>query len=123
MQIAPKNFYKKLLGLSGEARAEKFLKKKGYKIIEKNYSSKFAEVDLIALYGDFLVFIEVKTRSSDKYGMPREAVGKAKRQKYYAMAELYLQKHYEFCEKYVRFDVVEILADEINHIENAFDCD
>lgn len=64
MQNSPQDFYKKLLGLKGEVTATNYLISKGYKIIEKNYRTKFSEVDLIALYGDFLVFIEVKTRTS-----------------------------------------------------------
>ena len=120
MQDSPKNFYKKLLGLKGEVLARKFLKSKGYKIIEKNYRTKFSEVDLIALYGDLLVFIEVKTRTSKQFGMPREAVGYEKRRKYVLTAEYYLQTHPKYSDKNVRFDVIDILGDEITHIEHAF---
>ena len=120
MQDSPKNFHKKLLGLKGEVQASKFLKSKGYKIIEKNYRTKFSEVDLIALYGDLLVFIEVKTRTTKQFGMPREAVGYEKRRKYVLTAEYYLQTHAEHSNKNVRFDVIDILGDEITHIEHAF---
>ncbi len=120
MQTTPKNLHKKLLGLKGEVSACKFLTAKSYKIIEKNYRTKFSEVDLIALYGDFLVFIEVKTRTSKQFGMPREAVGYEKRKKYALTAEYYLQKHPKYSDKNVRFDVIDILGDEITHIENAF---
>lgn len=123
MQYSPKNLYKKLLGAKGERLAQKFLAKKGYKIIEKNYKNKFAEADLIALYGDFLVFIEVKTRTDTQYGNPREAVSKAKQDKYIALAEYYLLSHKEYRDKNVRFDVVEVLAGDVFHIESAFICE
>lgn len=120
MQNSPQDFYKKLLGLKGEVTATNYLISKGYKIIEKNYRTKFSEVDLIALYGDFLVFIEVKTRTSKQFGMPREAVGYEKQRKYVMTAEFYLQKHSEYDNKNVRFDVIDIIGDDITHIENAF---
>lgn len=119
MRITQTKFYKKLLGNLGERKACKFLKKKGYRVIQKNWVTKFGEVDLIALYKDLIVFIEVKTRSSITYGNPREAVDFYKQNKYIKMAEYYLLVN-NIKDKNVRFDVVEILNDEINHIENAF---
>ena len=58
------------LGLYGEKLATDFLKSKGYRVIATNYRYKHAEVDIIAIAEDLLVFIEVKTRSGDKYGEP-----------------------------------------------------
>ncbi|MBI2031107.1 MAG: YraN family protein [Candidatus Levybacteria bacterium] len=58
----------------GEEKACEFLKKNGYKIIERNFRKGYGEIDIIALDGDILVFIEVKTRSSDKFGEPLEAI-------------------------------------------------
>ena len=57
MRDTPSKFYKKLLGRLGELTTARFLKKKGYKIIDKNFTNKIGEVDLIALDGDLLVFI------------------------------------------------------------------
>ena len=82
MRITQTDFYKKLLGRIGEKKAEKFLRKKRYKIIEKNYKTKFAECDLLALYGTLLVVIEVKTRSSVAYGNPADAVDFNNQRKY-----------------------------------------
>jgi len=65
---------RKSLGNLGENLALKHLKNKGYRIIERNFRSKFGEIDIIALDGDFLVFIEVKTRWSEKFGLPEEAI-------------------------------------------------
>jgi len=77
------------------------------------------EVDIIASKDDAIVFVEVKTRNSSKYGRPCEAVNYTKQNKYRNMAGLYLQR--EGLENaFVRFDVIEILDGEINHIENAF---
>ena len=119
MQTAQKNFYKKLLGRRGEVTAKKYLEKSGYKILEKNFSTKFGEIDLIATKGETLVFIEVKTRSSVKFGYPAEAVDKKKREKYFIVANEYLQKN-KIVDKECRFDVIEVLSGEVNHIENAF---
>ena len=123
MRDTPSKFYKKLLGRLGELTTARFLKKKGYKIIDKNFTNKIGEVDLIALYGDLLVFIEVKTRSSTQYGNPSDAVDYNKQRKYVLLCESYLLLHKEYKNKCVRFDVVEVLNGEINHIENSFYAD
>lgn len=110
------NFIK---GRKNEAIAEKYLKKKGYKIIDRNYSNHIGEIDIIASSKDILVFVEVKFRQTDEFGLPREAVGIYKQNKIKKTATLYLQQNNLF-EKQIRFDVVDILGDEITHIENAF---
>lgn len=110
------NFIK---GKKEEAVAEYFLKKKGYKIVERNYSNHIGEIDLIATDRDILVFVEVKFRQTDKFGLPREAVGIYKQNQIKKAATLYLQQNNLF-EKEIRFDVVDILGDEITHLENAF---
>ena len=119
MQDTPKNFHKKLLGKVGEKGAEKHLKKLGYKILEKNFTTKIGEIDLIALDGETLVFIEVKTRSSENYGAPSQAVNKLKQEKYYLVATEYLKMKGLF-DKECRFDVVEVIFDQINVIKDAF---
>lgn len=111
------------MGRSGERRAEKFLKKKGFKIIEKNYRVSFGEADLIALYCDLLIFIEVKTRSDESFGTPAEAVGYKKQKTYEKLAAYFLKTHTEYENLAVRFDVIEVSGDEINHIEDAFICE
>ena len=69
---------RKDLGKKGEELAAEFLKDKGYEILTRNFRSKFGEIDIIAKKGDFLVFVEVKTRWSREYGTPEEAVTKSK---------------------------------------------
>jgi len=67
-------------GASGEKRATEFLKKQGYKILETNFRSAFGEIDIIAVDQDVVVYVEVKTRSSQQFGLPEEAVGYRKLQ-------------------------------------------
>lgn len=111
--------HNKFLGGLGEKKARKYLKKKGFKIIDANFVSKFGEVDLIGLYEDFLVFIEVKTRHTQRYGTPCEAVDEKKQERYRQSAQFYIfyKKLYTY---QPRFDVVEVYKDRINHIEGAF---
>lgn len=109
----------KIVGAIGETMAQKFLKKKGYKIVEKNFNTPLGEIDIIARIKDLIVFVEVKDRSTKKFGLPREAVTPNKQQKIKTVALLWLKKNNLF-ESKVRFDVVEIIGEIVNHIENAF---
>lgn len=119
MQNTQKDFHKKLLGRSGEIRAVKFLKKRGYKILAKNFTTKIGEIDIICEKCGVICFTEVKTRSNEEFGAPSEAVGKNKRAKYYKVAEEFLIRNgSEGCD--CRFDVIEVEGKEINLIENAF---
>lgn len=111
----------KKLGNTGEILAQKFLKKQGYKILEKNYSNKIGEIDLICYNKkeDCYIFVEVKTRSSLEFGSPAEAVNFHKQNKIRKTAEVYLLYN-KLIDKKVQFDIVEVLNDKINHIKNAF---
>jgi putative endonuclease len=114
----------KALGIEGEDLAVKFLKKIGYRIVAKNYKTQIGEIDIIARDGDITVFIEVKTRTSDSFGYPFEAVHSGKRQKLRNLALLYLKSQGK--ELPVRFDVLSILCaedgkKEIEHIRDAFE--
>ncbi len=110
--------HNKRLGNRGENQACKYLKKSGYSILERNFQNPFGEIDIIAQKDDTVAFIEVKTRLNDNYGAPSEAVDKKRRFRYIKGAEYYfLGKQIEVT---VRFDIIEILRGEINHIENAF---
>lgn len=66
-------------GKLGEDIAEKFLKEKGYKIISRNFKTKYSEIDLIVVKNKFLVFVEVKTRVGDNFGSPEGAINRKKR--------------------------------------------
>ena len=109
----------RLKGIFYEKIAQNYVKSLGYKILETNFSNKIGEIDIIAQDKDYLVFIEVKSRASEKFGRPSEAVNYAKQTKIRRVAESYLIKKHlnnQFC----RFDVLEILENDINYIINAF---
>ncbi|MDE5942739.1 MAG: YraN family protein [Clostridia bacterium] len=108
----------KKLGKLGEKKACGFLRKNGYKIVKKNYVNPFGEVDIIAQKKDVTAFVEVKTRLSDIFGTPAEAVNRARRKKYVQAAKYYFAGKEIDCT--VRFDIIEIFRGQINHIENAF---
>ena len=110
----------KVLGVKGEVLAKNYLLKHGYEIIEINYKNKIGEIDIIAKQGKTLVFVEVKARSSKSFGLPREAVNIYKQRKIRQVATAYLIKNnlYEKCN--IRFDVIDVLGDEVAHIPNAF---
>ena len=108
----------KRLGRRGERQAVKYLKRNGYKILESGYKNPFGEVDIIAAKRDTVAFVEVKTRLNENYGAPSEAVDKKRREKYIQAAKYYFYGKQIYVT--VRFDIIEILRGEINHIENAF---
>ncbi|AEH51149.1 YraN family protein [Pseudothermotoga thermarum] len=97
-----------------ERLAVEFLKKKGFKIIEKNYRTRFGEIDIIARYKKYLVFVEVKSGKSEY--LPRTKVDERKLRKIEMAANDYLKKHPLEVEGY-RIDVVEITQDGIEHFE------
>jgi len=109
----------RIVGISGEEKAKEFLRKKGYKILETNYSNNVGEIDIVAKYKKEYVFVEVKYRTNDYFGLPREAVNEYKQQKIRAVAIGYIKRH-NLHDKICRFDVIEILDDTITHIENCF---
>ena len=114
------------IGAWGEDRAAKYLKKQGYRILERNYSCRFGEIDLIVSDRAYLVFVEVKLRKSDAFARAAEFVDYHKQNRLRMAAELWLSQHET--ELQPRFDVVEIYAPEgeqtknptIYHLEDAF---
>ncbi len=110
-------------GKAGEDLAAKFLEQKGLKVLERNYRFERGEIDLIAEEGDELVFVEVKTRRSTKFGTPEDAVTEKKQEQVHTVADGYLFEH-DVNNRPCRFDVVAIEfkngKTEIRHIQNAF---
>ena len=96
------------LGAIGEELAFHFLLAKGYKILLRNYENPLGEIDLIAKHRGHLVFVEVKTRSSDEMGLPAESVTFHKRNQITKSAQYYL-KRYGIHDVPCRFDVVSVL--------------
>lgn len=113
--------YKQNLGAKGESLALQFLRKNGYKIIARNFSCRFGEIDLIARQEKVTVFIEVKTRGSDSFGLPQEAINKEKIKHLWQSAQFYIKKHAHSDGEF-RFDLVAIILGEtpkFNLIKNV----
>lgn len=116
----------KLLGNRGEREAARHLRSQGFKIVARNARSRLGELDLIALDGECVVFVEVKTRTSHAAGNPVEAVTFAKQKKLTQIALAYL-KQKKLLDHRARFDVVAVSwpegtrKPEIQHYRNAFE--
>jgi len=113
------------LGRRGETAAAKFLKQLGYRILERGFDSPLGEIDIIAIDGRTIVFVEVKTRSSTEAGHPADAVDATKQRRMTQAALAYLKAH-NLLQTPARFDVVAVTwrnAHEppaIEHFQNAF---
>lgn len=110
-------------GKLGENEACKYLKKNKYEILERNYSKRCGEIDIIAQKENKIAFVEVKTRSKTEYGEPSEAVTYQKQQKIKKTALFYIGE--KDIDADFSFDIIEIIIDNkkvlsVNHIENAF---
>ncbi len=119
----------KKVGAIGEQAAEKFLRKKGYEIIERNFYTRFGEIDIIAREKrkgrtlPITVFVEVKTKSGDQYGEPWEMVGRKKLRQVQNMAQVYLTKN-GLGEVPCRIDVIGVWLrdrklEKLEHWENV----
>jgi putative endonuclease len=114
------------LGAWGEEKAARYLEQQGYRILERNFHSRFGEIDLVAEDDEFLVFVEVRLRKNTRYGLPEETVDHRKQHKLRLTAEFYLQRHPT--KKQPRFDVVALYAEDgmdtwplpVRQIKNAF---
>jgi putative endonuclease len=116
---------RKLLGRTGEDLAAKCLEGRGYSILERNYRAPHGEIDLIALDNGTVVFIEVKTRTTDAYGAPELSVDHRK-QEHMVRAALGYLKRKKLHQMPCRFDVVAISgagSDRVEVIQNAFEMD
>lgn len=115
-----RSILKKKFGNIGEQIAVEYLEKNDYKILERNFYCKQGEIDIVAMDKDEIVFIEVKTRSNNDFGVPSEAVNYVKQKHMYRSAKYFLYK-FDLLESLVRFDVVEVLIERgkfnINHIK------
>ena len=110
------------LGEKGENLATEILRKKGYSILAENWRSGRNEIDVVAKIGETLVFIEVKTRSTDFFGDPSLAVSPAKQKRLIHAANDYLEQHE--IELEARFDIISIVSNtnstKLEHLEDAF---
>jgi len=116
---------RKDVGKEGEKVALSFLKKKGYRILDKNFRCKFGEIDIIAEENGQIVFLEVKTRRNLDFGLPQESLNYFKKKRLTRLAQFYLARyHLEGISS--RFDVVAVIFKEsrihsIHVIKNAFE--
>lgn len=104
-------------GKLGEGIAAKFLSKKGYKILEQNFHTRYGEIDLICTHKNEIIFVEVKLKIGERFGTPEEMVGKRKLMQVQKTAEAYLQKNYRLRELNPRIDVVAIVLNEDNSVD------
>lgn len=117
----------KTIGQWGEEQAVKYLKRHGYRIVERNFVCRFGEIDIIARNRCEIVFVEVKTRKNDRYGEAKEFVSASKQHRVLNAASVWLSKDESGLNP--RFDVIEVYGEigqpyrsvRINHIQNAFD--
>lgn len=114
--------YKKQIGNAGEDLAIEYLEKIGYEIWQRNFYSRVGEIDIIAKDKEEIVFIEVKSRSTFKYGTPAEAVDENKQKHLYKTAEYFLYKN-NLLNSFCRFDVIEVYFKnkdtKIEHLKNV----
>ncbi len=114
------------IGRQGEDLAADFLKKSGYRVLERNYSCKLGEIDMIARDGETLVFIEVKARRSAAFGPAVDALTLTKQRRLHRLALYYLQRK-KIKDQPMRFDVVAVdmsrEEEEITIYKNAFEVD
>ena len=113
------------IGILGERKAQAYLKRRGYQILECNYRTKGGELDIIAKQQDCIVFVEVKTRTNEEYGTPADAVSVYKQRHMLKSARDYLLQFDRALE--CRFDVIEVVLKKqglfwhatVNHLKNV----
>ena len=116
---------RKALGELGEKMAREYLKKKGYHILETNFRCREGEIDIVAQDKDYLVFVEVRTRTGSDFGTPEESLTVTKKERLVSLALAYLQTHRDLPSLF-RFDVVAVELDQkgrvsrLELIQNAF---
>lgn len=115
---------RQVIGRLGEEIAKKYLKKKGCKILDQHYCARGGEIDLVVSKRDVLIFVEVKTRTSDKCGFPEEAINYFKQKRLVNAFQNYLYKRKVKSPNY-RFDIISVKLNnthqppEIKHFENV----
>lgn len=117
--------HRKQLGFKGEEAALRYLENNGYRILSRNYSCSLGEIDMVAMDGEVLVFVEVRSRSGTDFGLAQESITSRKQSRLRQLAWYYLKTEGRTGSD-CRFDVIAILFDgegkveKLEHIENAF---
>ncbi len=113
-----------ITGKSGEEAAVRYLRGKGYKVLDTNWRHGGLEIDIICLHKDTVVFVEVKTKSQGGLGQPADGLDKKKQSRLIKAASFYLSKH-DWWERPCRFDLVGVTHAEtgfqLEHVPNAFE--
>lgn len=114
--------FNRIKGKDGEEIAAKFLKEKGYQIIDQNNSTKFGELDLIVNKNNILIFVEVKFKTTEDFGTPEEMIGKSKLAQVKRTAEMYLLTNPDMANKFDKYQIDAVCIVEetgrISHYEN-----
>ena len=111
---------KRSVGAGYEARAASWLQSRGYHVIERNYYTRYSEIDLIVTDGEVVVFVEVKYRKDASCGHPEEAVSRNKMRRISRAADVFLAARMRGADCCLRFDVIAIEGDELRHYADAF---
>ncbi len=109
-------------GKKNEDKAVEYLKESGYIIRERNFRSRFGEIDIIAEDGSNIVIIEVRSKKDTKYGFPEETINQKKIKRIIKTAQIYITAR-GLENRQIRFDIISIVNNNIFHIKNAFDLD
>lgn len=114
---------RQVIGRWGETIATKYLVEQGYIILERNVRTPYGEIDLIARHGDMIVFVEVKTRTSNRYGFPEEAITNRKQAHLLSSIEHYIQVRTDLDSEW-RVDAISVEGKPgeqptITHFENV----
>ena len=110
---------RRALGAAGEARAAAWYRARGYEVLARNWRCREGELDLVVRDGRAFVFCEVKTRTSDAFGAPVEAVTRAKQERLRRLAARWLTEA-PLRPREIRFDVASVMGDQIEVLEGAF---
>ncbi len=109
--------YQKEIGDIGEGIAAQYLEGLGYQLLERNYKTRYGELDLIMMDLEDIVFVEVKTRTSDTFGMPESSISTGKLGRLQNAALLWLQEHPDASDNW-RIDVIAILIDRLKNVKD-----
>jgi len=106
------------IGARAEVAAARYLKRRGYRILERNLRTRLGEIDIVATHEDWLVVVEVRSRREDSPVSPRETLTRQKRRKLRALTEL-LRKRHQLADKPVRVDLVEVTLDQRGKVKSC----
>ncbi|MGL5649336.1 MAG: YraN family protein [Clostridium sp.] len=115
----------KIIGDYGEDLAKNFLISSGFKILKENFRNRFGEIDFICIKDNIISFIEVKTRYSNKFGLPMESVNFRKRKNIILLSKYFITQN-NFSDFFLRFDILEVYLNfendniKLNLLEDAF---